>query len=82
MAGAYLDNALSQGLANVVAAFEVDFSAFVSSLGGLGGSPYASGASGNIVSEDFVVMLEVICPRTGIDRDSVIAVCKVLLHRQ
>ena len=82
MAGIHLNNALSPGLANVVAALEVNVSKFDSSLRGLGGSPYGPKATGNIVSEDFVVMLEVTCLRIGIDTDALMAICAVSLHRQ
>ena len=58
MGGAHLHNTRGQGLANVVAALEVGIKTFDSSLGGLGGCPYAPGATGNIVTEDLVFMLE------------------------
>jgi hydroxymethylglutaryl-CoA lyase len=80
MAGAHLHNTRGQGLANVVAALEVDVTTFDSSLGGLGGCPYAPGATGNIVTEDLVFMLEAMGLRTGIDVDALIAAREVLLR--
>ncbi len=80
MAGAHLHNTRGQGLANVVAALEVDVTTFDSSLGGLGGCPYAPGATGNIVTEDLVFMLEAMGLRTGIDIEALIAAREVLLH--
>ena len=83
MAGAHLHNTRGQGLANVVAALEVDVTTFDSSLGGLGGlggCPYAPGATGNIVTEDLVFMLEAMGLRTGIDVDALITAREVLLR--
>jgi len=80
MGGAHLHNTRGQGLANVVAALEVDVTTFDSSLGGLGGCPYAPGASGNIVTEDLVFMLEAMGLRTGVDIDALIAAREVLLR--
>lgn len=79
MAGAHLHNTRGQGLANVVAALEVDVTTFDSSLGGLGGCPFAPGATGNIVTEDLVFMLEAMGLHTGIDLDTLIASREVLL---
>ena len=79
MAGAHLHNTRGQGLANVLAALEVDVATFDSSLGGLGGCPFAPGATGNIVTEDLVFMLEAMGLHTGIDLDALIAAREVLL---
>jgi len=57
------------GLANVLAAFSAGCKAFDASLGGLGGCPYAPGATGNIVFEDTVFMFESMGLDTGIDLD-------------
>jgi hydroxymethylglutaryl-CoA lyase len=62
------------GLANVVAALDVGVRAFDASLAGLGGCPYAPGASGNICTEDLVFLLESMGFRTGIDLEKLIAV--------
>jgi hydroxymethylglutaryl-CoA lyase len=61
------------GLANVLAALDADVRAFDASLGGLGGCPYAPGASGNICTEDVVFMLEAMGLRTGIDLAKLVA---------
>jgi len=63
----HLHNTRGQGLANVVAALDVGIRAFDSSHGGLGGCPYAPGATGNIVTEDLVFLLESMGLRTGVD---------------
>lgn len=60
------------GLANVDAALDVGVRRFDSSLGGLGGCPFAPGASGNIVTDDLVFMLEAMGLRTGIDLDQLV----------
>jgi hydroxymethylglutaryl-CoA lyase len=71
--GAHLHNTRGQGLANVVAALDVGVTTFDSSQGGLGGCPYAPGATGNIVTEDLVFLLESMGLRTGIDLDKLIS---------
>lgn len=63
----HLHNTRGQGLANVVAALDVGVRGFDSSHGGLGGCPYAPGATGNIVTEDLVFLLESMGLRTGVD---------------
>lgn len=70
---AHLHNTRGQGLANVVAALDAGVTAFDSSQAGLGGCPYAPGASGNIVTEDLVYLLESMGLRTGVDLDQLIA---------
>jgi hydroxymethylglutaryl-CoA lyase len=72
-AGIHLHNTRGQGLANVVAALDVGIRAFDSSHGGLGGCPYAPGATGNIVTEDLVFLLESMGLRTGVDIERLIA---------
>src|SRR5216110_243108 len=62
------------GLANVLAAFAAGCKAFDASLGGLGGCPYAPGATGNIVLEDTVFMFEAMGIETGIDVEKLAAV--------
>lgn len=69
MTGLHLHNTRGLGLANVVAGLEVGVTTFDSSQGGLGGCPFAPGASGNIVTEDLVFMLEAMGLNTGIDLD-------------
>jgi len=62
------------GLANVLAALNAGARAVDASLGGLGGCPYAPGATGNIVTEDLAFMLEAMGFDTGIDIEALIAV--------
>ncbi|MDS7930974.1 hydroxymethylglutaryl-CoA lyase [Acinetobacter sp. V102_4] len=69
---AHFHNTRGQGLANVLAAIEVGVTTFDASQGGIGGCPYAPGASGNIVTEDLVYLLESMGLRTGIDIDRLI----------
>ncbi|MEO8779694.1 MAG: hydroxymethylglutaryl-CoA lyase [Rhodanobacter sp.] len=64
---AHLHNTRGQGLANVVAALDVGVTTFDASQAGLGGCPYAPGATGNIVTEDLVFLLEAMGLRTGIN---------------
>jgi hydroxymethylglutaryl-CoA lyase len=66
-AGLHLHNTRGLGLANVVAGLEVGVDTFDSSMGGIGGCPFAPGATGNIVTEDLVFMLQAMGLRTGID---------------
>ncbi len=77
-AGLHLHNTRGLGLANVLAGLELDVRTFDSSLAGLGGCPWAPGASGNIVTEDLVFMLEAMGIRTGIDLSGLLAVRKIL----
>jgi len=68
------------GLANVLAAFAAGCKLFDASLGGLGGCPYAPGATGNIVLEDTAFMFEAMGIATGIDIDKLASV-RELVHR-
>ncbi|MDE3167102.1 MAG: hydroxymethylglutaryl-CoA lyase [Acidobacteriota bacterium] len=65
--GAHFHNTRGQGLANVVAALDAGVTTFDASQGGIGGCPYAPGATGNIVTEDLAFLLEAMGLRTGID---------------
>ncbi len=75
---AHLHNTRGQGLANVWAALEAGVTTFDSSQGGIGGCPYAPGATGNIVTEDLVFLLEASGLNTGIDIDGLIAARSIL----
>lgn len=66
------------GVANVSAAIEVGVRAFDASLCGLGGCPYAPGATGNVVTEDVVFLAESLGFNTGIDLERLIAVRKIV----
>lgn len=68
------------GLANALAALDSGVTRFDACLAGLGGCPFAPGASGNIVMEDLVFMLEAMGLHTGVDLDRLIAV-RALLER-
>ncbi|WP_233203953.1 hydroxymethylglutaryl-CoA lyase [Novosphingobium sp. HII-3] len=74
LTGIHLHNTRGLGLANVLAALECGLDTIDASLGGLGGCPFAPGASGNIVTEDLAFMLEAMGVDTGIDLDSLFAV--------
>ena len=78
LSGLHLHNTRGLGLANVIAGLEVGITTFDSSLGGLGGCPFAPGASGNIVTEDLVFMLEAMGLRTGIDLPKLLRVRAIL----
>jgi hydroxymethylglutaryl-CoA lyase len=74
----HFHNTRGMGLANVLAAVQAGVNRFDGSLGGLGGCPYAPGASGNISSEDAIHMLEAMGCDTGIDLDRLLQVARVL----
>ena len=70
---AHMHNTRGLGLANCLAAFEVGVQTFDASLGGLGGCPYAPGASGNVVTEDLVFMFEAMGVATGVNIELLLA---------
>jgi hydroxymethylglutaryl-CoA lyase len=70
---AHMHNTRGLGLANCLAAYDVGVRTFDASLGGLGGCPYAPGASGNVVTEDLVFMFEAMGVTTGVDIERLIA---------
>lgn len=76
--GAHFHNTRGQGLANVVAALDAGVSTIDASQAGLGGCPYAPGATGNIVTEDLVFLLESMGYDTGVDVDALIAARTIL----
>jgi hydroxymethylglutaryl-CoA lyase len=76
--GAHFHNTRGQGLANVVAALDAGVTTFDASQGGIGGCPYAPGATGNIVTEDLVYLLEAMGYDTGIDIDQLVAARAIL----
>ena len=61
-----------QALANILVALELGISVIDSSISGLGGCPYASGASGNVATEDVVYMLNGLGIETGVDMDKLL----------
>jgi len=60
-------------LANILVSVEMGITTVDAALGGLGGCPYAPGASGNVATEDVVYMLEGMGIRTGVDMDRLVA---------
>jgi hydroxymethylglutaryl-CoA lyase len=60
------------GMANVVAGLDMGVTTYDASLGGLGGCPYAPGATGNIATEDLVYMLHDMGVSTGLDLDGIV----------
>ena len=74
----HFHNTRGMGLANVLAAIDAGADRFDSSLGGLGGCPYAPGASGNVCSEEIVHALELMGFDTGLDLPRLIAAAKCL----
>lgn len=74
----HLHNTRGLGLANVVAGLEEGITTFDASLGGLGGCPFAPGASGNLVTEDLVLMLNSMGLKTGIDLDALLKVRAII----
>jgi hydroxymethylglutaryl-CoA lyase len=73
----HLHNTRDMALANTFAAMQAGITRFDGGVGGLGGCPYAPGASGNIATEDMVNMLHEMGIETGIDLDQLIAIAKM-----
>lgn len=72
----HLHNTRGLGVANVLASLAAGITVFDASIGGLGGCPYAPGASGNIATEELVHMLELMGVRTGVDLDVLIDISR------
>ena len=68
-------------LANVLAALNLGIATFDASCGGLGGCPYAPGATGNLATEDLIYMLDGLGVETGVDLDGVIAASRFIETR-
>lgn len=75
---AHFHNTRGLALANTLAALESDITHFDASLGGIGGCPYAPGASGNTSTEDLVHMLELMHLETGINLEKIMATSRQL----
>lgn len=73
----HLHNTRGTGLANVLAGLEAGVTSFDASVGGMGGCPYAPGATGNVVTEDLVHMLEDMGVATGVDLSALVG-CAVM----
>lgn len=76
---AHLHNTRGLGLANALAAYEEGVRHFDSSMGGLGGCPFAPGASGNVITEDLVFMFESMGVPTGVDLDKLMEARKLMV---
>jgi hydroxymethylglutaryl-CoA lyase len=74
--GLHLHNTRGMALANVLAALQAGVTEFDSSVGGLGGCPFAPGATGNVSTEDLVHMLALMGVRSGVDLDAMLAVAR------
>jgi hydroxymethylglutaryl-CoA lyase len=81
LAGHYHDT-YGQALANIYASLELGVRTFDASVAGLGGCPYAAGASGNVATEDVVYLLHGLGLRTGVDLERLVGIgqwiCRIL----
>jgi hydroxymethylglutaryl-CoA lyase len=68
----HFHNTRGTGLANVLAALQLGVTDFDASVGGLGGCPYAPGATGNVCTEDLVHMVEDMGVATGVDLEALL----------
>ncbi|WJJ95018.1 hydroxymethylglutaryl-CoA lyase [Neopusillimonas aromaticivorans] len=75
---AHFHDTRAMGLANVLAALRAGIDRFDASLGGLGGCPFAPGASGNVCTEDMVHMLQAMGYDTGVNLDQLIEISRLL----
>ncbi len=78
LTGVHLHNTRGLGLANALAALEEGITTLDSSMGGLGGCPFAPGASGNLVTEDLCFMLAAMGIDTGIDLNALLDIRKII----
>ncbi|MDO6475172.1 hydroxymethylglutaryl-CoA lyase [Alteromonas sp. 1_MG-2023] len=78
LTGIHLHNTRGQGFANVMMALEVGLRTIDSSMAGIGGCPFAPGASGNIVTEDLVFLLEGMGLKTGVQFGKLLQARKIL----
>src|SRR5260221_13062160 len=76
---AHLHNTRGLGLANALAAYEEGVRHFDSSMGGLGGCPFAPGASGNVITEDLVFMFESMGASTGVNLEKLMEARKLMV---
>ncbi|RUR33080.1 hydroxymethylglutaryl-CoA lyase [Vreelandella nanhaiensis] len=74
----HFHNTRGMGLANALAAWQAGITRFDSALGGLGGCPFAPGATGNVCTEDLVHMFEAMGVDTGVDLDALLDVAATL----
>ena len=76
--GLHLHDTRGTALVNALAGIEIGITRFDTSTGGLGGSPFAPGAGGNLATEDLVLMLHDLGHDTGIDLDAILAISRGL----
>ena len=76
---AHLHDTRGLGLANALAAYDAGVRHFDSSMGGLGGCPFAPGASGNVITEDLVFMFESMGLSTGVSFDKLLEARKLMV---
>ena len=74
----HFHNTRGMGLANALAAWQAGITRFDAALGGLGGCPFAPGATGNVCTEDLVHMFEAMGVDTGVDLDALLDVATTL----
>lgn len=74
----HLHNTRGMGLANLIAGYQAGITKFDASTGGIGGCPFAPGATGNVCTEDVVHMFEQMGIETGIDLNQLINISKGL----
>ena len=78
--GAHFHDTRGLGLANALAAYETGVRNFDSSMGGLGGCPFAPGASGNVITEDLVFLFESMGVSTGVDFEALLKARQILVQ--
>ena len=78
MLAVHLHDTYGQALANLMAALELGIAVADSSVAGLGGCPYAKGATGNVASEDVLYLLNGLGVRTGVDLDRLAAAGRII----
>jgi hydroxymethylglutaryl-CoA lyase len=76
--GAHFHDTRGTAMANLLSALETGVNLFEGSVGGIGGSPFAPGAAGNLCSEDALTMLEAMGLRTGVDVNRLVEVARGL----
>ena len=80
LAGHYHDT-YGMAIANIYASLELGMAVFDSSIAGLGGCPYAAGASGNVATEDLLYLLNGLGIETGVDMDRLLAAGQFILQQ-
>ena len=76
--GAHFHNTYGQALVNLLAVMQMGVAVIDTAVAGLGGCPYAKGASGNVATEDVLYMLDGLGIETGIDMDKLLAASRFI----